>query len=94
MDEVGGLSSLFFESCQTPEQKVSATPSPKSYWFKDLSELKLLADDHMSTQETERMSNAQRVAFGSHHITVRASCSDTPIKPFFFNAPELGLVAG
>lgn len=94
MDEVGGLSSLFFESCQTPEQKVSATPSPKSYWFKDLSELKLLADDHMSTQKTERMSNAQRVAFGSHHITVRASCSDTPIKPFFFNAPELGLVAG
>lgn len=72
MDEVGSLSSLIL-SLVILQIQCSPHPVPKFYWFQDLSEFRLLANDHLSAQETERVSNGQQLALGSHPITVESS---------------------
>lgn len=71
MDEGGSLSSHFLNLVRLQIRRCPLYPVTKFYWFKDLSELRLSADDHLSAQETDRVSNAQHQVFGSHPINVR-----------------------
>lgn len=90
MDEVVSLPSLFKKSCQIPDQKGSVIPVPQ--WTQGL-----LADDHMSVQETRRvmLSNTQHPAPGTHClIAMRSTVTRSPVPSFncLGSSPRVGKV--